>query len=266
MNFFRIKIFIISILFSVNVLASPFGFFKNLTRWKERQQVRRAGVNLSFYDDVISSLSKNERKQILDILEEGRNNTKYDHVYFHLEEQPGWLEYLGTENFKDAVDRFIYITNDEHRLRDFSDELWENSMYRHLFYELWEMDLLKHNMIGFISRKHLLENTGFLLDWWRYAGSRNLIIFMHSSLLELPGGFQKFWVDHPFGRTVLKATRDDKDFGREVQSIVNFLERGVREGTEQEQALQQILERGRVNSLVVPEKVIFFFNKLKKKA
>ncbi len=93
MNSFCIKLFMISILFSTSVSASPIGLIlkkaKSLSGWKRRVTFRsiEQGEDITLYDDLFD-LSESQRRRALDTIASGNENELYSDLYSHLESQP----------------------------------------------------------------------------------------------------------------------------------------------------------------------------------
>ncbi len=256
MNFFRINLFVISLLFSANAFASPMGALKSISKWYEQISLQNRAKNLKrdldisqpLYEDLLA-LPMLERVQLLDIFKQRSISINYQAIadnYFAY--KPRLLEYMGnrfaTENefyfdypFPHYVNRFIYITFNEDRYRNFLDELWQNKPYRDVFFELMDFNnkayeigrKITRKTIDFFTKEHFHRQPKFLLEWRKHAGSERLAAFIRSSLDEIEESmdhsmptseiFDRFLNEDPFGQTVLKACKESKDFTAEILTL-----------------------------------------------
>ncbi len=286
MNFFRINIFIISIFFSVDVFAGPAAtFFKRFSDWSKRQIVQKSieqndSVSYSGLDSI---LVKSERKKALDIIVSGMENNFYSSLYSYLEQQPDLARIINDRGTREATNTLVIalVAMGRSATRNRIDLIWRRGIDENIFLKLWDMEQVRLIMAGSIEREHLIDNPQLLLKYWQakdmsyYVGSRYLpkefptledrfVYFIYSSLHEMDvsvdflfhNGFERFFNEHPFGRTLFRAFRERNDFASEVYSIMEKVAQRVRRlpGSEKDK-FDHMLERGRIFDEAIREEI-----------
>ena len=273
--FFRIKLFVISVLFSVNVFASPFGwisgkidtFLKANRRWSVERSIK-GDISPSNYS--LGKISEAGKREALDIIGSGMENNLYFSLYSHLERNPDLAKLfddtkgLRDPSLKKATETLVIALVAMKRYEDNWIALLWREGDRLIFSKLWDVEPARSVMAGYIRREQLTDDPDLLLKYWKereraypvdppflhVSLEDRLVYFIHSSMYEIrvsglvsyppePKALvDRLW-ESPFGETILKASRDNRGFNEGIQSLIKFITDGI-------QAASQSAEENRI--------------------
>lgn len=243
-----------------------------MIEWANRQnilhEIERRDIT-SPHNQLLSllALPEREKRVALEIIYLERQNKRtpfsdlYSDLYSHLKNQPDLVRLIiGGGSPREATDRLVvaYLF-DQRRFRDWLEAIWRD-VDRNIFLKLWDVEQIRPTIAGFIEKGHLFDNPELLLKWWSEGFDDRLIYFIHSSLLEIEesvnhflsvhDNFTKFLDEDPFGKTILKASKESDDFGMRLRSVMEFMEDGIRQPhSEAGQKLEVILNAQRHRSV-----------------
>ena len=275
MNSFRIKFFIISILFSVNVFASSVrAIFQGLRRWNAERSMHYTSPSLF----QLTKISKAGKREALDIIASGKKNELYSSLYSHLERNPGLVKSFDIGgDIKETTEALVVsLVGMKRHENNLMERVWREADDRDIFLDLWDVEPARAIIAGYIRKDHLIDNPKLLLKYWAERGRMyftgpdhflvlkdRLVYFIHSSLEEVYGSiddmlslndnFARF-LESPFGETIVSASRESEDFATEFQATMELIDRGVRSTSLGERLpFENLLYRGRTFEELIQE-------------
>lgn len=278
MNLFRIKLFIISILFSVNVFANPVrSFIKGVKRWNMERSIKgRMGTAGFMLDGRISEAGKREA---LDIIASGMEDPLYSSLYSHLEKLPApeLIRLFQVDNPKEATETAVLslIAMKRHE-SNWIETIWRQED-RNIFSKLWDVEPARPILAAHIRGDHLIDNPELLLKYWEERGriysfpaqhtialEDRLVYFISSFMddiktmgpvmLPFEGLLGRFW-ESSFGETIIRASGENEGFAEEIQSMVKFIGEGIYYQSDSEMGLayRETLNRGEFFDQLIQE-------------
>ena len=190
MNLFhrRIKIFIVSIFFSVTVFAGSLGTaVNNFLNWSKRWNAQRSMDWTSQALFLMNKLSRVGKREALDIIASGKENELYASLYSYLENNPELVKSLALgRDVKETTEALVASLVGMKRYEDnWIEILWRDEGNKNIFLDLWDVEAARPIMASYIRTEHLIDNPELLLKYW--AGEESVLYYRTKSLIKVCG-------------------------------------------------------------------------------